>query len=101
MSFNFEALIKGAEFRGKQGGTSDNGNPWLRLKFEVPTISGDSDDLMVSVPKDNIGDVYSLGLRKGDIVNMVVRARVGMTQKGGNYDYVQLADLPVIVEDEE
>lgn len=101
MSFNFEALIKGAEYRSKQGGTSDNGNPWLRLKFEVPTISGDTDDLIVSVPKDNIGEVYSLGLRKGDIVNMVIRARVGITQKGGSYDYVQLADLPVIVEDEE
>lgn len=101
MAFSFESFVSNAEYRSKQGGTSDNGNPWLRLKMETPTQDGNSDDLWVSVPRDLIGEVYQLGLKKGDLLNMVVRARVGMSQSGGSYDYVQIVDVPVIVEEDE
>lgn len=101
MAFSFECFVKGAEYRSKNGGTSDNGNPWLRMKFETPTQDGNSDDLWVSVPKDLIGEVYQLGIKKGELVNLVLRPRCGMAQSGGSYDYVQLVDVPVIVEDDE
>ena len=49
-----------------------------------------ANQLDVSVPSDLQGDVYGLGLRKGDIITVAIRA---VARNDGN-SYVQLRAIP-------
>lgn len=93
MAFAFNCVLEGVEFRAVRSGTGrDSGQPWMSLVLE----DADSQQVEVSVPRDFQGDVYSLGLRKGDSVDVAVRA---VARNDGN-SYVQLRALPELVEDE-
>lgn len=92
MAFRFKTTFPNLEYRGEQSGTSDRG-PWLSLIFE----DSECNQLSVSVPKNMQGDVYALGLRKGDMCAIAVRA---VATADGN-SYIQLLAVPEILEDED
>lgn len=81
------------EYRGMHSGVSSNGNQWLSLLFE----DDDCNQLSVSVPKDMIGDVYSLHMSKGEFYWLAIRA---VARADGN-SYVMLQALPSLVEEED
>lgn len=94
MAFVLSCTLDHMEYRGMRTGTGSKSNqPWMMLVLE----DGDAQQCEVSVPRDMQGDVYSLGLRKGDYIMCSVRA---VARADGN-SYVQLVALPEIYEYEE
>lgn len=97
MGFSLNCNLHGMEYRGVRAGISKStGKPWMSLVLE----DSDAQQVEVSVPADLQGDVYSLGLRKGDYINIDVRAVAydGSKDRPGN-SYIQLTDVPVLVAD--
>lgn len=94
MAFVLSCMLDHMEYRGMRTGTGSKSNqPWMLLVLE----DGDAQQVEVSVPRDMQGDIYSLGLRKGDFIMACVRA---VARADGN-SYVQLVALPEIYEEEE
>lgn len=97
MGFSLNCKLDGMEYRGVRAGTSKStGRPWMTLILE----DTDAQQVEVSVPGDFQSDVYSLGLRKGDFIDVDVRAVAydGSADRPGN-SYIQLTDVPVLVAD--
>lgn len=92
MAFRFNATLP-LEYRGMRSGTSKKtGNPWVSLICE----DADASQVELSVPLDMQGEVYSLGLVKGD---KIVAHVVASASSDGN-SYVQLRYLPELVTDD-
>ena len=92
MAFVLNCSLGSMEFRALRSGKGrESGKVWMSLVVE----DSDSQQIEVSVPADYQSDVYSLGLRKGDIVDLNVRA---VARNDGN-SYIQLTDVPVLVAD--
>lgn len=82
------STLVGYEFRGLRSGVSQSsGNAWMQLVLEEP--EGGARQMTISVPQDMQGEVYNLGLRKGDYVTCQVLGRVT-----DNYQFIQLEALP-------
>ena len=93
MAFRISCVLDCMEFRAIQSGRSQKtGNNWMSLVFE----NDEAEQLSVSVPSDMQSDVYSLGLRKGDVCVISVRA---VAMADGN-SYVQLTALPELADSE-
>ncbi len=93
VAFRITCVLDSMEYRAIQSGRSQKtGNPWMSLVFE----NSDADQLSVSVPSDMQADVYGLGLRKGDMCVICVRA---VAMADGN-SYVQLVALPELMDSE-
>lgn len=94
MAFVLQCTLEHMEYRGMRTGTGNkSGRPWMMLVLE----DGDAQQVELSVPADMQGDVYSLGLMRGDEVYCAVRA---VARNDGNA-YVQLLALPEIYEGED
>ena len=92
MAFAINVTLADMEFRGLQSGTSSRtGKPWMSLIFE----DADTNQLSCSVPVDMQGDVYSLGLRKGDKCVISFRA----VARADGESYVMLRAVPEIQDD--
>ena len=97
MAFIVPDIKKTLEYRGRNAGTGKNGKEWLSLKCE--TLDEDNSlDYELTVPQDLQGDVYRLGLRKGDYIDVIFTARYGMGQGGSAYGYLQLQRCPMLVD---
>lgn len=97
MAFLVPDIQKTLEYRGKNGGVGKNGKQWMQITCE----SLDEDNNVryeLTVPEDLQGDVYRLGLRKGDIVEVLFLARHGVGQSGSQYGYLQLQRCPILIE---
>lgn len=69
MAFRVECVLDHMEYRGIQSGTSSKtGKPWLSLVLEDPKCN----QVAVSVSQEMQGEVYSLGLTKGDRLRVPV-----------------------------
>lgn len=101
MAFTVPEIVKTVEFRGLNTGTSGNGNSWMSLKVEYTTNSGSTIDWEINVPKDLQGNVYNVGMQKGDILDIEFVARNGRSQAGRDYGYLQLERVPQLVEIDE
>lgn len=89
MAFRLTCTLFNYEFRGTRSGKSDKtGQPWLSLILESPE---DSSQIDVSVPVDLQADVYQLGLRKGDLLNVPVLA-----VSAKDYSFVRMANVPTL-----
>lgn len=94
MAFVLNVSMNDMEYRAIRSGVGkESGKPWMSLVLEDDS----SNQVDVSVPQDLQGDVYGLGLRKGDIVNLLIRA---VARNDGN-SYVQLRAIPEKVDDSE
>ena len=92
VAFRIACVLESMEFRAIQSGRSaKSGNNWMSLVFENP----DAEQLNVSVPSEMQADVYSLGLRKGDVCMISVRA---VAMADGN-SFVQLTALPELMDE--
>lgn len=92
VAFRIACTLESMEFRAIQSGRSaKSGNNWMSLVFENP----DAEQLSVSVPSEMQADVYSLGLRKGDMCVISVRA---VAMADGN-SFVQLTALPELMDE--
>lgn len=81
------------EYRGFRSGFSEKtGKQWMSLMFE----DGEAQQLSISVPNDMIGDVYQLGMRKGDMYEVDFRA---VARADGN-SFIMLNAVPTMVGDE-
>ena len=87
MAFVINAQLNRMEYRSVRSGVGkESGKTWMSLVLE----DENANQLDVSVPSDLQGDVYGLGLRKGDIVNVAIRA---VARNDGN-SYIQLRAIP-------
>ena len=94
MAFRLDVTLGSVEYRGMRTGKSTKtGNPWMSLVLE----DSDANQIEVSVPQDMQGDVYGVGLRKGDMLALGIRA---VAMSDGN-SYIRLTALPQILESEE
>lgn len=92
MAFVLNCNLGHMEFRVLRSGKGrESGKVWMSLVLE----DQDSQQVEVSVPADYQSDVYGLGLRKGDIVSLSVRA---VARNDGN-SYIQLTEVPVLLVD--
>lgn len=90
MAFVLSVTLENMEYRNLRSGVGKaSGKPWMSLVLEDQA----SNQLDVSVPSDLQGDVYGLGLRKGDMITLAVRA---VARNDGN-SYIQLLALPELV----
>lgn len=91
MAFSLSVRLPFAEYRGQQSGISKKtGLPWCSLIFELP----DTSQIQASVPSDILSEVNYLGLTKGDMCQIDIRA---VAQSDGN-SYVKLTSVPEIVD---
>lgn len=97
MSHRLRCKLRGYEYRGMRSGQGANGRTWMSIICEEG--GQDPNQLDVSVPADMQADVMNLGLRKGDLLDMVVLAVAG-SSGGRSYDYVQLQALPEAAADD-
>ena len=80
MAFRIECVLDHMEYRGIQSGTSTKtGKPWLSLVLEDPKCN----QVSVSVSQEMQGEVYSLGLTKGDKLRVPVVCSA--TANGNSY----------------
>lgn len=87
MAFVLNVAMEDMEYRAIRSGVGkESGKPWMSLVLE----DENSNQVDVSVPQELQGDVYGLGLRKGDIVNLLIRA---VARNDGN-SYIQLRAIP-------
>lgn len=87
MAFVINAQLNRMEYRSVRSGVGkESGKTWMSLVLE----DENANQLDVSVPSDLQGDVYGLGLRKGDIITVAIRA---VARNDGN-SYVQLRAIP-------
>lgn len=94
MAFALECNLSEVEYRACRAGKSQStGNLWMSLVFE----DMDAQQIECSVPQDMQGDVYSLGLCRGDVCNIAIRA---VARADGN-SYIQLRAVPEVLEEEE
>ena len=92
MAFVLNVTLERMEYRAVRSGVGkESGKPWMSLVLEDEY----SNQLDVSVPQDIQGDVYGLSLRKGDMVNLSIRA---VARNDGN-SYIQLRAIPELVSD--
>lgn len=91
MAFRIKTVLEDYEYRGIKTGEGKNGI-WMSLVLE----DEDSFQLEVSVPSNFQADVYSLGLKKGDLVNVPAVASAGFSNNKA-YSFVQLTALPTLV----
>ena len=89
MAFSLDVQIPAVEYRGMRGGNGEKG-PWLALILE----DEHTNQLNVSVPRDMQADVHSLGLAKGDLLVVQLRA---VAMANGN-SYIQLTALPELMD---
>ena len=99
MGFVLNATLDNMEYRGTRSGVGQStGRPWMTLILE----DGEANQLEISVPGDMQSDVSSLGLRKGDVCIVAVRAVARRATKDNqDNSYIQLAAVPEVYEDEE
>lgn len=99
MSFVLNATLDNMEYRGTRSGVGQtSGRPWMMLVLE----DGEAQQIEVSVPADMQSDVSSLGLRKGDVCIVAVRAVARRATKDNqDNSYIQLAAIPEVYEDED
>lgn len=91
MAFSLNVRLPFAEYRGQQSGISKKtGLPWCSLIFELP----DTSQIQASVPSDMLSEVNYLGLTKGDMCCIDIRA---VAQSDGN-SYIKLTSLPELVD---
>lgn len=91
MAFSLNVRLPFVEYRGEQSGISTKtGKPWCSLVFEQP----DTSQLQASVPSDMISEVKYLGLTKGDVCQIDIRA---VAQSDGN-SYIKLTAVPELVD---
>lgn len=91
MAFMLQVPLENVEYRGLRTGVGQkSGRPWMSLVVE----DGDANQIEISVSQDMQGDVYGCGFRKGDILNLLIRA---VARNDGN-SYIQLMALPELVE---
>ena len=93
MAFLINCTLTDMEYRGLRTGTGrDSGKPWMMLVLE----DSDTQQVEISVPADLQGDVYGLGLAKGDKVTCAIRA---VARADGN-SYCQLTAIPELADDD-
>lgn len=91
MAFSLDCELRGYEYRGVQEGVSSKtGKPWMSLVFEGENAR----QLDVSVPEELQGNVRGMGLSKGLVMDLRVRAVAGAT-----YSFVRLLELPELHDD--
>ena len=94
MAFSLQCNLEELEYRACRAGKSQStGNPWMSLVFE----DIDAQQIECSVPQDMQGDVMSLGLRRGDVCNIAIRA----VARADGSSYIQLRAVPEILEEDE
>lgn len=94
MAFVLNCNLESMEYRGLRSGTGkDSGRAWMTLVLE----DSDANQVEVSVPQDYQSDVYGLGLRKGDVLSVAVRA---VARSDGN-SYIQLRAVPELEYEED
>ena len=89
MAFRLNVHLENYEYRGMRTGNGEHG-AWMSLVLENLE---DSRQLDVSVPRDMQGDIYNLGLKKGDALVLDVVAYAG-----NEYSRVTLSALPSVVD---
>lgn len=99
MGFVLNCTLDNMEYRGTRSGVGrESKKPWMMLVLE----DSEAQQIQVSVPGDMQQDVASLGLRKGDLLLVAVRAVAARaTSQNQDNSYIQLAALPELYEDEE
>lgn len=73
MAFSLRVNLEKYEYRGVRTGEGKNGQ-WMSLVLEDPEEARQID---VSVPRDMQEDVSDLQLKKGDVLDLVIRAYAG------------------------
>lgn len=92
MAFVIQCELRNVEFRGLQSGVGrESGRPWMSLILERE----DASQVSVTVPQEMQPELYSMSLRKGDLLNVDVRA----VARADGQSYVQLVALPLLVAD--
>lgn len=87
MAFVLSVTLESMEYRNLRSGVGkESGKPWMSLVLE----DEGANQIDISVPADMQGDVYGLGLRKGDMITLSARA---VARNDGN-SYIQLLALP-------
>ena len=89
MAFRLPTTVENYEFRAIRTGNGRNG-AWMSLVLESPE---DADQIDVSVPRDMHGDIYNLGLKKGDKVTAKVVAFAGP-----EYSRITLESIVTVVD---
>lgn len=95
MAFRFGLVIEDAEFRGLSSGLGKNDRTWMSLRIEYQGLGGEVETTEVSVPSEMQADVYAMGLKKGQMMNLPVVVAAGRRRDGSSYDYIQLTALPM------
>lgn len=98
MGFAFNCTLDNMEYRGMRSGVGrDSGKPWMSLVLE----DSEASQIDVSVPADLQSDVNSLGLHKGDMLLVMVRAVARRaTPQNQDNSYVQLVAIPEVYEED-
>lgn len=92
MAFRIPAVLD-VEYRGSRSGVAQKtGNQWLSLMFE----DKDCNQISVSVPAEMIGDVYHLGMVKGERYFVAIVA----TARADGNSYVMLTALPELQDED-
>lgn len=90
MAFSLQFKLDEVEYRACRSGTSSKGNVWMTLVFE----DFDSNQIEASVPADIQSEIYSLGLQRGDMCSVRIRA---VARADGN-SYIQLLEKPTPID---
>ena len=101
MAFTVPEIEKTVEFRGLNTGVGSNGKNWMSMKVEYTNNSGSTIDWEINVPQELQGNVYNVGMQKGDLLVVVFVAKNGRTQTGRDYGYLQLEQVPQLMEIDE
>lgn len=99
MAYMVPNIVKNVEFRALNSGVSGNGTQWMSIKTES-LDEGTTYDWEFTVPKDLQAEIYNLGLRKGDYMQVVFTARYGTARSGREYGYLQLDKVPTTFDED-
>lgn len=91
MAFRIETKLEGYEFRAIREGKVED-TKWMHLVVEHPETC---DQSRVSVPGDMQEQVLSLGLSKGDMLDLIV-----MAEGGNQYSRLRLVKILRVYDEE-
>lgn len=97
MAFLVDGIVKNVEFRSLNSGPRKDGKTWMSIRTE--SLGNQNTRIWeINVPNDMQSEIYNLGLKKGDCLNVVFTARCGTSQGGRSYDYLELEHVPELIE---
>lgn len=97
MGFLVDGIVKDLEYRGCNSGLRKDGKTWMSLRLDT-LDEKNTKTYEINVPTEMQPDLYVLGLKRGDVLNVTFTARCGVAQGGRNYDYLELDKLPTVYE---